>query len=332
MRLLILGGTSFLGRHLTEQALDRGFDVTLFNRGQTNPGLYAGATEIHGDRKKDLSELDGLSFDSVIDPSGYLPRDVEAAATFLKPNVPHYVFISSVSAYEDPGAPNIDEESAAFPYNPALESETEMTPEIYGPLKAECERRATAIYGDDALIIRPGLIVGRYDKTGRFSYWLQRIRQGGDVATPDVPDAPVQFLDAHDLAAWTLDLCERKTGGTINAIGPAAPMIFHELMQALKPTAPPGTKLVAIEEGFLLDQGIDPWVEMPLWIPAKENMEGFMKVKTDRMLANGMKIRPLAETVADILDEIDANGTFLAGASMIAETEEKLLAAWKAKA
>ena len=332
MRLLILGGTAFFGRHLTEQALARGYDVTLFNRGQTNPGLYDGVTEIHGDRKEDLSKLNGLEFDSIIDPSGYFPRDVEASAKFLKPNAPHYVFISTCSVYPDADVDAMDEDSPVSPYDDALEAQTEVTPEVYGPLKAECERRVQNIYGDNALILRPGLIVGRYDKTGRFSYWPQRMRRGGMIAAPDALDVPVQFLDAHDLAAWTLDMCERKTVGTINAIGPAKPLIFSDLLTTLLALAPEGSAVVPMDEVFLKEQGVSPWVGLPLWIPKEDRMRGFMSISPDRMLANGMKIRPLSDTVADILGEIDETGTFLTGGSLPQEAEEKLLAAWDARA
>ncbi len=330
MRLLILGGTSFLGRHLAEQAVARGYDVTLFNRGQTNPGLYEGVTEIHGDRTKDLAMLEGLEFDSVIDPSGYFPRDVEATAKFLKPIAPHYAFISSGSVYADPDVDELTEDSPAFAYDEALEAETEIKPETYGPLKAECERRACQVYGDGALILRPGLIVGRYDATGRFSYWPQRMRRGGAIAAPDTLSAPVQFLDAHDLARWTLDLCERKVGGILNAVGPAKPMIFSDLLTTFLGLAPEGSTVVPLPEAFLKEQGVSPWTGLPLWIPADAGARGFMAVSTTKMLAHGMKIRPLSETVADILAEIDENGTFLAGASLTEEAEQKLLAAWDA--
>lgn len=327
MRILILGGTGFLGRHLTERALARGWEVTQFNRGQRNPGLYAGVTEIHGDRKVSLDALKGPAFDSVIDTSGYFPRDVAASASALKDAAPHYVFISSVSAYADTNVPTIDEQSPLAPWDKALEEATEITGENYGALKAECEKRAMAIFGESALIIRPGLIVGRYDPTGRFSYWPQRFRKGGDIVVPDAPQAPVQIIDAHDLAEWTLDLCAAKRGGIFNGIGPATPLTFETLFEALMPLAPEGTALVPLSDEVLLAHEVAPWVGLPLWIPSAEGGEGMMRVDLTRPLAAGLKHRPLTETIEDILAEIDETGTFAAGASLTAEQEAAVLAA-----
>ena len=327
MRILILGGTGFLGRHLTERALARGWDVTQFNRGQRNPGLYPGVTEIHGDRKVGFDALAGLSFDSVIDTSGYFPRDLVASATALKPASPHYVFISSVSAYADTDVPSINEENPLAPWNAGYEDATEITGENYGALKAECERRLTDIYGDGTLIIRPGLIGGRYDPTGRFSYWPQRFRKGGRIVVPEGLGAPVQIIDAFDLANWTLDLCASRTGGIFNGIGPAAPMTLGDLFEQLKSLAPSGTDLVPLSDDFLLAHKVAPWMGLPLWIPKAKGGEGMMRVELTRPLAAGLKHRPLTETVADILAEIDETGTFAAGSSLTAKEEQALLAA-----
>ncbi len=326
MRILILGGTGFLGRHLTERALARGWDVTQFNRGQRNPGLYPDVTEVHGDRKVGFEALEGLSFDSVIDTSGYFPRDVVASATALKDAATHYVFISSISAYAETEAPTLDEDSALAPWDVGFEDATEITGENYGALKAECERRLADIYGEGALIIRPGLIVGRYDATGRFSYWPQRFRKGGRIAVPDARQAPVQIIDAQDLAEWTLNLCAARQGGIFNGTGPATPLTLGDLFDQLMPLAPAGTELVPFTDEDLLTHKVAPWVGLPLWIPKADGGESMMSVDLARPLAAGLTLRPLAETVADILTEIDETGTFAAGASLTAEQEAALLA------
>jgi len=326
MRILILGGTGFLGRHLTERALARGWDVTQFNRGLRNPGLYPDVTEVHGDRKVGFAALEGLSFDSVIDTSGYFPRDMVASATALKDAAPHYVFISSISAYAETEAPALDEDSALAPWDAAFEDATEITGENYGALKAECERRLADIYGEGALIIRPGLIVGRYDATGRFSYWPQRFRKGGRIVVPDARQAPVQIIDAHDLAEWMLNLCAARQGGTFNGTGPATPLTLGDLFDQLMPLAPAGTELVPFSDEGLLAHKVAPWVGLPLWIPKADGGESMMSVDLARPLAAGLTLRPLAETVADILAEIDETGTFTAGASLTAEQEAALLA------
>jgi len=326
MRILILGGTGFLGRHLTERALARGWDVTQFNRGQRNPGLYPDVTEVHGDRKVGFEALEGLSFDSVIDTSGYFPRDVVASATALKDAATHYVFISSISAYAETEAPTLDEDSPLAPWDAAFEDATEITGENYGALKAECERRLADIFGEGALIIRPGLIVGRYDATGRFSYWPQRFRKGGRIVVPDAQQAPVQIIDAHDLAEWTLNLCAARQGGILNGTGPATPLTLGDLFDQLMSLAPAGTELVPFSDEDLLAHKVAPWVGLPLWIPKADGGESMMSVDLARPLAAGLTLRPLADTVADILAEIDETGTFAAGASLTAEQEAALLA------
>ncbi len=328
MNLLILGGTSFLGRHLTEQALARGHDVTLFNRGTTNADLYPEAQKLRGDRSNDLSALEGKPFDSVIDTSGYLPPVVERTVAALKDNVPHYLFVSTISTYEDTGAPTIDEDSPVFEWDPALEDETEVKPEHYGRLKAECERRVITAYGDKAMIVRPGLIIGRYDKTGRFTYWPQRFSKGGRLLVPDYLDFPVQVIDAADLASWCLDLCERKAHGTLNATGPAKAITLGDVLDACEAIAPAGTTREIVSEAFLAKHGVGGWMELPLWIPRAAKSEAMMRADVTRMRDAGLRYRPLSATINDVLAEIEETGAFLANQSLTIEREAELLALW----
>ena len=202
-----------------------------------------------------------------------------------------------------------------------------MAPEAYGPLKAECERRVQEIYGDGALIIRPGLIVGRYDPTGRFSYWPQRFRKGGKIVVPASFDATVQFIDAVDLANWALELCAAKRGGIFNGVGPKEAATLGQLFEQLMAFAPSGTELVPLSNEFLLKHDVSPWVGLPLWLPKEVGGDGMMRVDLQRQLKAGLTHRPLEETVKDILAEIDETGSFAAGASLTAEAEAALLAA-----
>ena len=218
----------------------------------------------------------------------------------------------------------LDESTAVVPWDTALKGTTEMTPEAYGPLKAECERRVRRIYGEGAMIIRPGLIIGRYDPTGRFSYWPQRLRKGGRIVVMDRLDAPVQFIDAFDLAEWTLDLCYRRHSGVLNATGPLQAITFGDLIDKLMYLAPKGSKIVALNDQQLLERNVAPWVGLPLWLPAQENEDGIMKARLDVPIAAGLKIRPFVDTIDDILDEIDDTG-FAAGASLTEEQEQTLL-------
>ncbi len=333
MRLLILGGTSFLGRHVTEQALARGHAVTLFNRGTTNAELYPEAEKLRGDRAGDLSALNGKSFDSVIDTSGYLPPIVERTIAAVRANVPHYLFVSTISVYDETGAPTLDETSKVLDWDPALEDATEVEPKHYGRLKAECERRVIAAYGDAAMIVRPGLIIGRYDKTGRFTYWPQRIVKGGRVLVPDYLDFPVQVIDAADLAGWMLDLCERKAHGILNGTGPEVSLTLGEVLDACEKFAPPGTTRELVAEGFLRAQKVNGWMELPLWIPRAAKSEAMMRADLTMPLKAGLRFRPLGDTIKDVLAELDETGTFLANQSLTREREAEVLNAWdKAKA
>ena len=219
MKLLILGGTKYLGRHLTESALERGHEVTLFNRGRENPDLFHGKVEkLVGDRDGDLAALKGRKWDAVIDTSGYFPRVVKDSARLLADTVDHYTFISTISVYEDFSQPGIEETAPVG----KLEDETveDIGAGAYGPLKALCEQAVEEVMPGRSLIVRPGLIVGPYDPTDRFTYWPSRIAKGGEVLAPGDGTSPVQFIDARDLAEWVLTMTERKQTGVFNATGP----------------------------------------------------------------------------------------------------------------
>ena len=295
MRLLILGGTVFLGRHIAEAALGRGHEVSLFHRGR-NRGAVEGCEELLGDRDGDLSALHGRRWDAVIDTSAYVPGQVELAAEALAGSVDHYTLTSSISVYRDFSNPGLSEtDPVAGPPEPGQE----LDGESYGAFKAAAEDAARAGF-PAALVVRPGLIVGPWDPTDRFTYWPRRAARGGRMLVPGRPERPVQVIDARDLAGWMLDLSERRVTGTFNATGLPLPMA--ELVDACLSAAGAGTRPVWIPDEALLERGVEPWTELPLWLPDSDpDGAGFMRVDVSRALAEGLALRPLADTARDTL-------------------------------
>jgi 2'-hydroxyisoflavone reductase len=336
MRLLVLGGTGFLGRHLVDRALQRDYDVTLFNRRRSAPMLFPDVERVIGDRGGDLTELQGRDWDAVIDTSGYLPRIVDATAAALVASVGHYTFISSVSAYADVSAPGIDERAATATLS---DPTSEHIAEDYGALKAECEQQVLERFGERGLIIRPGLIVGPYDPTGRFTYWVRRLAEGGDVLAPQPTQQPVQLIDARDLAEWTLDLVKAGHGGVLNAVGPAEPLTLSELIYTCRDaTGSAPADIVWVDEAFLLEHGVRPWSDLPLWLAPEANpdLRGFLSIDGGRARSVGLTFRPLNETIADTLAWAlasgdgagDGAGEEAPGAGLTREREQTLLDAW----
>jgi len=334
MKLLILGGTRFLGRHLVEAALARGHEVTLFNRGKSNPGLYSKIETILGDRDGGLYGLSGRHWDAVVDTCGYVPRVVRDSAQTLADGVMHYVFISSISVYADETTNSIHSSDVIDENSPVgiIENETveEITGETYGPLKALCEREVQTAFPEGALIIRPGLIVGLYDPSDRFTYWPARLARGGEVLAPGDPGMPVQIIDSRDLAEWIIALVEERVTGVFNATGPEAPLTMQQIIETCQQVAGVPVQITWVNEEFLLENEIAPFTEMPLWLP--KEVWGMSRVDISRAQAAGLKFSPLSETVADTLaweqtrpkDHKWINGLTL-------ESERELLLAWKEK-
>ena len=305
MDLLIIGGTQFVGHHLTRAALARGDRVTLFNRGHTLGAPPPGVTWLRGDRRGDLSALQGGRWDAVVDCCGYLPGEVARMAEALDAQVGRYAFISSVSAYASSRQPNA--EDAPLGSLPDDEADTEVVDgRTYGPLKALCEARLTQRLGPRALLVRPGLVVGPHDPTQRFTWWPARLaraaQDGHPVLAPGAPQAPLQFIDARDLAALLLKLLDAGAEGAFNAVAPPGFTTMAGLLQACADAAglasPP---LRWLDEATLLAQQVRPWVDLPLWLPADGEHAAFMAVPNARALAAGLRLRPLAQTVADTL-------------------------------
>jgi 2'-hydroxyisoflavone reductase len=324
VKVLVLGGTLFLGRHVVEAALDRKHEVSVFNRGQTAPDLYPQVERLRGDRDAgDLEALEGRSWDAVVDTSARVPRWVRDSGGLLADRIGHYTFVSSVSVYAATSSPGTGESSPVI----ALEDETveEITSdETYGGLKALCEREAERALPGRVLVVRAGLIVGPYDPTGRFTYWVHRIARGGDVLVPEPRDQPVQLVHGRDLAEWILDLAEQRRAGVFNATGPAKPLTMEELLEAIREETGSGARLVWVDEGRLLDRGVEAWSDLPLWLAPGANPETayLLAVDVDRALASGLRLRPLAETVRDTLERAETTSA----AGLDPDRERELLA------
>jgi len=296
MKLLVLGGTVFLGRHVVDEALSAGHDVTTFTRGQTNPGLHPEVEQLRGDRDGDLASLEDRRWDAVVDTSGYVPRIVRQSAELLQDAVGRYVFVSSVSAYADASVP-LDESS---PLAVLDDHAIEDVQEHYGALKAACEAVVDGVYGGRGTSVRAGLIVGPHDQTDRFTYWPKRLAEGGDVLAPGDPGDPMQFVDVRDLAAFLLVLAEHGPGGPVNATGPAEPLTMDETLTRISSAVGGDARLRWVDDETLLAAEVGPWMELPLWLPAPE-YAGLLRADIGKALAAGLAFRPLEETARDTL-------------------------------
>lgn len=327
MRLLIIGGTAFLGRHISEQALAGGHELTLFHRGRTNPELFPEAEHVLGDRDGGLEPLRGRRFDAVIDTSGYFPRVVRQSAELLEPSAGHYTFISSVSVYDGNGGAGTEVDGPVGTI--ADESVEEITEESYGPLKALCEQVVEETYGADrSLIIRPGLIVGPDDPTDRFTYWPARVAEGGRVLAPGSPAAPTQIIDVRDLAAWTLDATERRVTGRFNAVGPERPLSLGHLLERCVAVSGADAEIVWVPSAELIERGVEIWTDLPLWLGEDPELAWMDRVDPGPAIAAGLRHRPLDDTIAATLAWHRANRDLpsRAGFSMTPERESQLLA------
>jgi 2'-hydroxyisoflavone reductase len=339
MKLLILGGTAFLGPQIVENALARGHELTLFNRGRTNPHLFPDLEKLKGDRDPQnddgLKALEGRAWDAVIDTSGYVPRHVKASAELLGPRVRQYVFVSTISVFADSDAANLDENSPVG----KLEDETieQVTGQTYGPLKALCEAEAEKAMPGRVANIRPGLIVGPGDPTDRFTYWPVRIDRGGEVLAPQPQDAPVQFIDVRDLAEWIVRMVEEGHAGVYNAVGPRGRLSMAECLHGCRAATSSDVTFTWVDEAFLLERKVGPWMEMPLWVP-RAGGSSFGTARRDRAIAVGLTFRPLAVTARDTIDWHKSNrpaeyefGERRGGGGMTAAREQEVLAAWRAR-
>jgi len=333
MKLLVIGGTAFLGRHTVEAALQRGYQVTTFNRGKTAPDV-PGVTAIHGDRgvPADLEQLANGDWDAVIDTSGYVPVMVGAAARILAGRAGWYGFVSSLSATPDwPSGP-----VPADPRRHDCPPDAGPDDGDYGTLKAGCERAVEQRFGDRTLIVRSGLLLGPHENVGRMPWWLSRIAAGGQVLAPGDPDRPMQLIDARDMAEWMLDCAEQGRAGAFTVTGPPGNTTMGRWLDDCVAATGSGAELVWVPDQFLLDRDVDAWTELPLWMPAAPDTAGTWTADVSRAEAAGLRTRPVSDTVRDTWAWMRAGGDIAArhpSASPFTlgidpDKEKRILAEW----
>jgi 2'-hydroxyisoflavone reductase len=341
LRILILGGTGFTGPFQVSYALSRGHKVTVFNRGKTHPGdLPKEAEQLLGDRNGQLDALKGRQWDVVIDIPTTLPVWVRDAAQVLQGNVGRYVFISTISVYSDNSKPGMDETGPLAKYEGAdAMKETRETLvaskfALYGPLKVRSEQEAEKWFPGKSLIIRPGLIVGPGDESDRFTYWPVRLDRGGEVMAPGASSDPVQFIDARDLAEWTIRMVEQGATGTFNATGPKSKLTMSEMLEGIKKTTTSASSFTWVDADFLASQKVSPWSDMPVWVPPRGDSAGFAVISIKRALDKGLTFRTVPDTARATLDWFkkqtpERQAKLRAG--ITAERETEVLAAWHAQ-
>ena len=315
MRFLVLGGTKFLGRAAVEIALARGHEVTLFNRGETNPDLFPEAERLRGDRTGDLVELRGRKWDAVLDPSGYVPAVVRASAEALADTVDHCLYVSSISAYASLARPN-DEDSPLAELGELPDDRLLEDYSNYGALKVLCERAVAKAFAERHAIVRPGLIVGAHDPTGRFTYWPRRVARGGEVLAPAPPERVVQFVDVRDLGSWLVDLLERGATGAYNATHPGR--AWGEMLDTCREVTGSDATFTWVPDSFLVERGVGEWMELPLWVQDADTA-GIHQADVSRALAAGLTFRPLEDTIRNTLELAQPNDEAGLGSAREAE-------------
>lgn len=334
MKLLVLGGTVFLGRHIVKAALVNGHEVTLFNRGQHNSGLFPEVEKLRGNRDGGLDVLARRRWDAAIDTSGYVPRLVKASAEVLAAAVEHYTFISSLSVYGKFRQVGITEETPLPDERMPDETTEEITGATYGPLKVLCEQAVEQTLPGRSLIVRPGLIVGPHDPTDRFTYWPWRVAQGGEVLAPAFAGRPVQFSDARDLAQWTVRMVEARQTGVFNTNGPDYRLEMGQVLDECKRVSGSNATFSWVDGKFLVEAGVTPWMKLPLWINEENEpaSAGFFLFDCSKAINAGLSFRPIADTVRDTLAwDATRPADLTRRAGLTREREAELLAAWYAK-
>ncbi|MCP4571618.1 MAG: twin-arginine translocation signal domain-containing protein [bacterium] len=338
LRFLVLGGTAFLGPAVVNNALSRGHSVTLFNRGRTNPHLYPDLEKLVGDRLEGHDALKDGEWDVVVDTSAYFPSVVEGAAEALGRNVKQYINISSISVYADFSERGLTEDSPVGTISDEEVAEVktmrQITGENYGPLKALCEQAAEKAYPGRTTNIRPGLIVGPRDRSGRFTYWPVRVQKGGEVLAPDGPEIPTQIIDVRDLGEFIVRCAEENITGVFNATTPPEELTIGEMLTACREVSGSDAAFTWASTEFLTEHEVSAWMDMPVWVPLEGDDAGHPFVNVDRSLAAGMTFRPIRQTVRATLDwwatldEEQQQRHMRAG--ITPEREAELLAAWHA--
>jgi nucleoside-diphosphate-sugar epimerase len=326
VKLLVIGGTRFVGRAFVELAVQHGHDVAVFHRAVSEPEDFPSVEHLHGDRDSQLDLLRGRSWDAVLDTCAYVPRAVQEAAAVLRDTAGHYTLVSTLSVHPD-DMPAGSTEQAAIHLPPFPQTET-VTVDTYGPLKVACEQAATTAFGDRCLIIRPGYIVGPHDPTDRFTFYLRRAAAGGEMAAPGPPDAPLQVIDVRDLAAFMLGRIEAADGGVFGVVGPGEPVVMRDVLEVARDVAAAGTTFTWLSEEFLRTMGDQAQEWFPMWEPQFPGVHTYDAAKA---VAAGLRCRPVAQTVADTLAWDQQRGQPDLHTGLPAEKERELLAAWHAR-
>ena len=332
-RILILGGTRFIGPHQVRYALDRGHEVSIFTRGRTEPPFFHDYFErvehLIGDRESDLGALEGREWDAVIDNSASIPRWVSMTTELLQGNVQRYLFVSSISAYADFAAAGIDE---TYPVGQLSAPDVESMGE-YGPMKARCEAINTEVFGENAINVRPGLIIGPGDNTDRWTYWPVRVARGGEVLAPNSPADPVQNIDARDLSEWIVRLVETPGhGGTYNATGEIQQ--FGVMLEDIRAALGSDATFTWVSAEFMAEHGVRPWAHMTNWVLPEGETVGMSQVSVAAAVQAGLTFRPIGDTARDTVEwwnSLPEERRAQPGAGLPAEMEAEVLAAWAAR-
>lgn len=312
VNVLVLGGTLFLGRAIVDRALADGHDVTLFNRGRTNPGLFGGVENLVGDRDGDLNQLQGRKFDAVIDTSGYFPRQVQAVIDALGDDIAHYTFVSSIDVYADHSVPGSDETAEL---EAVRDCDDEGADDDYGGFKALSEATLDAALPGRVHHVRAGLIVGPHDDSGRFTYWVRRIASGGAVLAPEPRDQPVQFVDVRDLARWILKAATNHVTGAMNATANPGSMTMQSVLNAINIHTGSRSVLTWVGEEFLVSSNVKPWKQLPLWLPPASfpSHAGYARRDNSLAIEHGLELRPLSDTIQAVRDELETRPSGMPG-------------------
>jgi len=329
MRILVIGGTRFVGRAYVESAITAGHDVTLFNRGRTNADLFPDLERIRGDRGVDVSALAGRTWDAVFDPACYLPRLARISAEALDGATGHYAFVSSLSVYDDLTTIGQDESGHLATTSDATTEE--ITDDTYGPLKVLAEQEVLRVFGERALVLRPGFITGPYDTLDRMPYWLRRVALGGEVLAPESPDYAVQLIDTRDIAMFALAMTERGEGGVFNVCAPATPYPMVQILESCRTVTGSDATFTWVSAAFLRAHGLDAEEALPYW-EAPEYV-ALTRFDPSKALAAGLRARPLEESIRDTWswDRARPDTPLRDGVGVSLERQAELLAAWHAR-
>jgi len=330
LKILILGGTGFLGPAIVETALARGHIMSLFNRNKRGPDMFPQCEKLIGDRDGNLKALEGRRWDAIVDTSGHYPKTVRESCKILKDSG-FYVFVSSMGVYKDFSKPL--DESSALHDTPDPDLST-MSNDNYGPMKILCEQAIQKAFPDRTCIVRPGLIVGPRDWSDRFTYWPVRVDRGGEVLAPDKPSDPTQFVDSRDLAIFIVGLLEQRTTGVFNAAGPAKTFSIGELLDCCKKVSGSDARFTWVDAEFLKENKVNGWTDLPVWVDPKDGGIGLITSNISKALAAGLTFRPVPETVRDTLSwykKEPAERRAKMKAGLTADREKELLVAWHAK-